>query len=283
MRGNSPVRFLGEGTPVTAFPYPTHEKGSYTGAAGKRKGRFEVADGGTMLLDEIGDMPMAMQVRLLRVLQERRFERVGGTEPVAVDVRVIAATHRDLGILIKEGKFRDDLYYRLNVIRIDLPPLRDRPEDIRLLAAHFCQKFARAGHPIAKISSDAIGVLLRCPWPGNVRQFENAIERACAMARDGVIRPNSLPRELTCRPDVKNPFPIDLTRSLMDQLAELTAAFEKRYILRALRKTHGHIGKCARLCGVSRRTITNKIAQYEIDRASLKNEEEERCMVRPKS
>ncbi len=260
-----------------------HEKGSYTGADGKRKGRFEVADGGTLLLDEIGDMPMGMQVRLLRVLQERRFERVGGNNPVAIDVRVIAATHRNLEILIKEGKFRDDLYYRLNVIRVDLPPLRDRPEDIRLLAAHFCQKFARPGHSVAEISPEAIEVLLRCPWPGNVRQLENAIECACAMARDGVIRPTNLPLELTRRSEAKHPFHIDLTRSLMDQLAEMTASFERRYIHLVLRKTHGHIGKCARLCGVSRRTIANKIAQYGIDRAELKKEEERRCMVRAKS
>jgi transcriptional regulator with PAS, ATPase and Fis domain len=260
-----------------------HEKGSFTGAAGKRKGRFEVADGGTLLLDEIGDMPMAMQVRLLRVLQERRFERVGGSESIAVDVRVIAATHRDLQNLIKQGSFRDDLYYRLNVIRIDLPPLRDRPEDIQLLAAHFCQKFARPGHLLAEISPEAIEVLLRCPWPGNVRQLENAIERACAMAHDGVIRPKNLPPELTRKSDVEHPVHIDLTRSLMDQLAEMTASFEKRYIYRALRKTHGHIGKCARLCGVSRRTIQNKIVHYGIDRAELKKEEERRSMVRAKS
>jgi DNA-binding NtrC family response regulator len=251
-----------------------HEKGSFTGAAGQRKGRFELASGGTLFLDEIGDVPMSMQVRLLRVLQERKFERVGGTESVDTDVRVIAATHRDLDVLIREGKFRDDLYYRLNVIRIELPPLRDRPEDIRLLAAHFCQRFARSGHPPAEISPEAMELLLRCPWPGNVRQLENAIERACVTVRDGVIRSNNLPTDVTRRPDAKHPFHVDLARPLPDQLTELTSAFEERYLRRALRKTRGHVGKCAKLSGLSRRSITDKIAQYKIDKTTFKKDEE---------
>lgn len=251
-----------------------HEKGSFTGAAGQRKGRFEVANGGTLFLDEIGDVPMSMQVRLLRVLQERRFERVGGTEPVEVDVRVIAATHRDLDVLIRDGKFRDDLYYRLNVIRIELPPLRERPEDIPVLAAHFCQRFARPGHPPAEISPEAMEVLLKCPWPGNVRQLENAIERACVTARDGVIRPPNLPSDVGRRPEAKHPFQVDLTRTLPEQLTELTAAYEERYIRKALRKTRGHVGKCAKLSGLSRRSITDKIAHYKIDKATFKKDDE---------
>jgi DNA-binding NtrC family response regulator len=251
-----------------------HEKGSFTGAAGQRKGRFEVANGGTLFLDEIGDVPMSMQVRLLRVLQERRFERVGGTEPVEVDVRVIAATHRDLDVLIRDGKFRDDLYYRLNVIRIELPPLRDRPEDIPVLAAHFCQRFGRPGHSPAEISPEAMEVLLKCPWPGNVRQLENAIERACVTARDGVIRPQNLPSDVGRRPETKHPFQVDLTRTLPDQLAELTAAYEERYIRKALRKTRGHVGKCAKLSGLSRRSITDKIAHYKIDKTTFKKDDE---------
>jgi DNA-binding NtrC family response regulator len=251
-----------------------HEKGSFTGAAGQRKGRFEVANGGTLFLDEIGDVPMSMQVRLLRVLQERRFERVGGTEPIEVDVRVIAATHRDLDVLIRDGKFRDDLYYRLNVIRIELPPLRERPEDIRLLAAHFCQKFSRPGHPPAEISPEAMEILLKCPWPGNVRQLENAIERASVTARDGVIKPGNLPADVARRPDVKHPFQVDLARSLPEQLQELTVAFEERYLRKALRKTRGHVGKCAKLSGLSRRSITDKIAHYKIDKATFKKDDE---------
>jgi DNA-binding NtrC family response regulator len=251
-----------------------HEKGSFTGAAGQRKGRFELADGGTIFLDEVGDVPASMQVKLLRVLQERRFERVGGQEPVDVDVRVIAATHRNLEQLIKDGKFRDDLYYRLNVIRIELPPLRDRPEDIPVLAAHFCQKFSRAGQPPAALSPEAMEVLIKCPWPGNVRQLENALERACVTARDGTIRPSNLPPDVSKRGDVKHPFQVDLGRTLPEQLAELTAAFEERYLRKSLRKTRGHVGKCAKLSGLSRRSITDKIAHYKIDKAAFKKDEE---------
>jgi transcriptional regulator with PAS, ATPase and Fis domain len=247
-----------------------HEKGSYTGAAGKRKGRFELAHGGTLLLDELGDMPKAMQVRLVRVLQERRFERVGGSEPVAVDVRVVAATHRDLPRLIELGKFREDLYYRLNVIRIDLPPLRDRPEDISLLADHFCRRFTQPGSSRAEITPDAMDVLLRCPWPGNVRQLENAIERACATARDGFIGPINLPQELMRGPHVHRCSSVDLSRPLPDQIAEMTAAFEKRHISRALRQTRGHIGNCAKLCGLSRRSVSAKILDFKIEKKSFK-------------
>jgi len=251
-----------------------HEKGSFTGAAGTRKGRFEVANGGTLFLDEIGDVPMSMQVRLLRVLQERRFERVGGTESVEVDVRVIAATHRNVDQMIKTGAFRDDLYYRLNVIRIELPPLRERPEDIRLLAAHFCQRFARPGHPPASVSDEAMEILLKCPWPGNVRQLENAIEHGCVTAREDVILPKNLPLDVARTGGIKHPFNVDLTRPLPDQLAGLTAAFEERYLRRALKRTRGHVGKCATISGLSRRSVTDKIAQYQIDKTSFKTDAE---------
>jgi DNA-binding NtrC family response regulator len=251
-----------------------HEKGSFTGAAGQRKGRFEHANGGTLFLDEIGDLPAPVQVKLLRVLQDRKIERVGGNQPIDLDVRVVAATHQPLEKLVKENKFREDLFYRLNVIRIDLPPLRDRPEDIPLLAEHFCQKYARPGQPPPQVTPDAMQVLLRCPWPGNVRQLENAIERACVTARDGQIGPQHLP------PDVgrgrggeaKNPFQVDLARPLTDQLAEITRAFEERYLRRALRKTRGHVGKCATLTGLSRRSVTEKIAQYGIKKEEFKGD-----------
>ena len=178
-----------------------HEKGSYTGADRKRIGRFEMAHQGTLFLDEIGDVPMSMQIKLLRVLQERRFERVGGGDSIDVDVRVIAATHQDMEKLVRDGKFREDLYYRLNVVLIDIPPLRDREgqEDIPVLVGHFCQKFARSGIKQPEVSPEAMEVLLKCPWPGNVRQLENAaIERACVTARDGVITPEELTTR--CRP-----------------------------------------------------------------------------------
>ena len=184
-----------------------HEKGAFTSAVGQRKGRFELADGGTIFLDEIGEIPLAMQAKLLRVLQERRFERVGGTQTVEVDVRVIAATNRDLLRLVKEGKFREDLYYRLNVVKIDLPPLRERPEDIPLLAAHFAQKFSRPGAPPKAIAPEAMELLLQHRWPGNIRELENAIERACVTSRDDVIRPENLPAEILKPSRPKLPAP----------------------------------------------------------------------------
>ncbi len=247
-----------------------HEKGSFTGAAGQRKGRFEHANGGTLFLDEIGDLPPSVQVKLLRVLQDRKIERVGGNQPIDLDVRVIAATHQPVEKLVKEGKFREDLFYRLNVIRIDLPPLRDRPEDIPLLAEHFCQKYARTGQPSPTVDADAMQVLLKCPWPGNVRQLENAIERACVTARDGVISPKHLPPDVGRSGGVKSPFQVDLARPLPDQMAEMTRAFEERYLRKALRRTRGHVGKCAKLTGLSRRSVTDKIAQYKIDKEQYK-------------
>lgn len=248
-----------------------HEKGSFTGAAGQRKGRFEHANGGTLFLDEIGDLPPPVQVKLLRVLQERRIERVGGNAPIDLDVRVIAATHRSPEKLVREGKFREDLFYRLNVIRIDLPPLRDRPEDIPLLAEHFCQKYARPNQPSPTIDPDTMQVLLKCQWPGNVRQLENAIERACVTARDGRITTKDLPSDVGRRGGLKSPFQVDLSRPLTDQLAEMTRAFEERYLRKALRKTRGHVGKCAKLTGLSRRSVTDKIAQYKIDKDEFKS------------
>lgn len=249
-----------------------HEKGSFTGATGQRRGRFEQAHEGTLFLDEVGDIPLPMQVKLLRVLQERRFERLGGSDPIEVDVRVIAATHQDLEKRVAEGKFRDDLYYRLNVVRIDLPPLRDRPEDIPVLVSHFTQKYARRGQKPPEVTPEAMAVLLKCPWPGNVRQLENAIERACVTARDGVITPKNLPPDVGRTVATKHPLQPDLTRPLPEQLAELTAAFEERYLRKALRRTRGHVGKCAKITGLSRRSITDKIAQHKIDKDEYKKE-----------
>ena len=249
-----------------------HEKGSFTGADKKRVGRFEQAHGGTLFLDEIGDVPMSMQVKLLRVLQERRFERVGGAEPIEIDVRVVAATHRNMDDLIREGKFREDLYFRLNVVRIDLPPLRDRPEDVEVLVSHFARKYARPGRPTPTVEAEAMEALKKAPWPGNIRQLENAIERACVTCKDGVIRVPNLPRDLGGKTETKNPFQVDLARPLPDQLAEITAAFEERYLRKALRKTRGHVGKCASITGLSRRSITDKIAQYGIDKNDFKKD-----------
>jgi DNA-binding NtrC family response regulator len=250
-----------------------HEKGSFTGAVGQRMGRFEQANGGTIFLDEIGDVPLAMQVKLLRVLQERRFERVGGAETIEVDVRIIAATHQSLEKMVKAGKFREDLFYRLNVIRLDIPPLRNRREDIPVLATHFTQKYARNPAAPPTISPEAMAQILNFEWPGNVRQLENAIERACVTARDGVIEPKHLPPDLSSSPaQAKGSMAIDLARPLPDLLSELTASFEKRYLEKALRKTRGHVGRCAKIAGLSRRSVTDKISNYAIDKNQFKGE-----------
>jgi DNA-binding NtrC family response regulator len=247
-----------------------HEKGSFTSAVGQRKGRFELADGGTLFLDEVGDVPAAMQAKLLRVLQERRFERVGGTESIEVDVRIIAATNRSLLRLVKHGRFREDLYYRLNVVKIDLPPLRDRPEDIPLLAAHFAEKYARPGDKAKGIAPQAMDVLLHYRWPGNIRELENAVERACVTAKDDVIQPANLPPEVMTPSAPNLPFRIDLERPLPDLVREVTTDMEQQYIRRALKKSRGNIGRCATICGLSRRSISAKIAEYHINKAGFK-------------
>ena len=251
-----------------------HEKGSFTGAISQRKGRFEQAHLGTLFLDEVGDIPMSMQVKLLRVLQERRIERVGGAEPIEIDTRVIAATHQPLEERVAEGLFREDLYYRLNVIRIPIPPLRDRQDDIPLLAGHFVMKYARNRAELPEISAESMEQLLNSPWPGNVRQLENAIERACITCKNGMITPKDLPGDSQLSPPRKRSsrYSIDLRRTLPDQLSELVAAYEERYLKKALRKTRGHVGRCAKMTGLSRRSITDKIAQYNIDKSEYKKD-----------
>ncbi len=252
-----------------------HEKGSFTGAAVQRRGRFEQANHGTIFLDEIGDVPPSMQIKLLRVLQERRFERVGGTESIEVDVRVVAATNRPLEKLVKENKFREDLFYRLNVIKIDLPPLRDRTEDIPVLAVHFTQKYGRRHQAPPQFAPEAMEALLAYDWPGNIRQLENAIERACVTASDGMITRKQLPPEVTgILPAGKGGISVDLARPLADQLTELTAAFEERYLRKAMKRTRGHVGRCATLSGLSRRSITDKLANYKIDKDDFKRGQE---------
>jgi DNA-binding NtrC family response regulator len=247
-----------------------HEKGSFTSAVGLRKGRFEIADGGTVFLDEVGDVPAPMQAKLLRVLQERQFERVGGTESIKVDVRVIAATNRSLQKLVRQGKFREDLYYRLNVMKIDLPPLRERLEDIPLLATHFSEVFCRPAESPKRISPEAMEVLLNYRWPGNIRELQNAIERACVTARNSTILPENLPPELTAPTVAKSALSIDIERPLPDVIKDAVANIEQQYIRRALKKTRGNVGRCAHLCGLSRRSMTAKIADYQIDRALFK-------------
>jgi DNA-binding NtrC family response regulator len=247
-----------------------HEKGSFTSAVGQRKGRFEIADGGTIFLDEVGDVPASMQAKLLRVLQERQFERVGGTQSIEVDVRVIAATNKSLQRLVKKGTFREDLYYRLNVVKIELPPLRERPEDIPLLATHFAEKYARPGEPPMRIAPKAMEMMLNYSWPGNIRELVNAIERACVTSREQVIEPENLPPDLTRPSAPRSSFPIDLKRPLPDLLKEAVATIEQQYLRKALKKTRGNVGRCAKICGLSRRSVTAKMGEYDLKRDSFK-------------
>jgi transcriptional regulator with GAF, ATPase, and Fis domain len=247
-----------------------HEKGAFTGAVSQRQGRFEMAQGGTLFLDEIGEISPGIQAKLLRVLQERRFERVGGSKSIDVDVRMITATNRSLARQVKKGKFRDDLYYRVNVVRIELPPLTERTEDIPLLAAHFTKKYARTGESPKTVSPDAMEVLMNYRWPGNVRELENVIERACVIAKKKTIEPEHLPPELTMPAQERSPFKIDLSRPLPDLLREATVRIEKQYIQKALEKTAGNVSRCADLCGLSRRSLTSKVAEYGIDKEQIK-------------
>jgi DNA-binding NtrC family response regulator len=248
-----------------------HEKGAFTGAVGQRKGRFELADGGSLFLDEVGEIPPAMQVKLLRVLQERSFERVGGAEPIKVDVRVIAATNANLLEQVQQGKFREDLYYRLNVVKIELPPLRERTEDIPLLATHFAAKYARPGESAKPFSPAAMEHLLKHSWPGNIRELENAIERACVTAHGSSLEKEDLPLKQSQEFDKPRPDGLDLSRPLPELIDEATATLERQVLCRALKEAHGNIGRCARICGLSRRSVSAKLTLYGIDKEQFKD------------
>jgi DNA-binding NtrC family response regulator len=247
-----------------------HEKGSFTSAVGQRRGRFEMANGGTLFLDEVGDVPAPMQAKLLRVLQERRFERVGGTETIEVDVRVIAATNRSLQQLVKEGKFREDLFYRFNVVKIDLPPLRSRAEDIPILVTHFIEKYTRPGEMPKQLDPGAMDILMSYQWPGNIRQLENSMERACITTRGQNIQIQNLPSEILCPPSPSLPFEISLERPLPELVKNIVASVEQEYLRRALVKTQGNVSRGARVCGLSRRCMTAKMAEYKLDKAVFK-------------
>ena len=249
-----------------------HERGAFTSADARRKGRFELADKGTIFLDEIGDISQAMQAKLLRVLQEKRFERVGGHESIDVDIRVVAATNKSLEKEVKEGKFREDLFYRLNVIKIDVPPLRDRPEDIPLLITHFLNKYARPSEQPKKVSPEAMDRLLGYRWPGNIRQLENAIERAAVTTVGDTINAENLPTQVIGAAAEESPrFEIDLKHPLPFYLQQSTEQIERQYIAKALEKTRGNVGECAKLCGLSRRSISGKISEYGISKLPFKS------------
>lgn len=230
-----------------------YEKGAFTGAAKRRLGRFELADKGTLFLDEIGDLSTTMQVKLLRVLETRSFERLGSSETIKVDIRVITATNRNLEAKVQEGSFREDLFYRLNVIPLYLAPLRDRRDDILVLADYFIKKYSlRAGKYIEGVTSEGKDLLLAHPWPGNVRELENTIERAVVMSRSPIIDKDSLVG-----------FSVPKAEIVADTLN--LAELERRAITEALKRTEGRLADAALLLGIHRNTIRMKIKQYGIN------------------
>jgi len=247
-----------------------HEKGAFTGADRLRIGRFEMAAGGTLFLDEIGEMPVGMQAKLLRVLQDGRFERVGGTEPIQADCRVIAATNINLAEAVADGRFREDLFYRLNVVPIEMPPLRDRLDDVPLLVHHFLHKMEERGLPSKTISRATLSRLVRYDWPGNVRELEHVIELMVVTTLGPVIEPDSLPDEIVATREEPFCLEFDHFRPLQELTDEFTRRIERTYLMKVLEKYRGRIDRCAEHCGLSRRSISEKLRRYEIDKADFK-------------
>jgi two-component system response regulator FlrC len=236
------------------------EKGAFTGANSSKPGKFELANHGTLLLDEIGEMAPILQAKLLRVLQEKEVDHIGGKDPVKIDVRVIATTNRDLALLVRESKFREDLYYRLNVVCLAIPPLRQRTGDIPLLVDFFCKRYAREfGRDEIRCSPEALNRLLRHNWPGNVRELENTIQRAMALCCDCVIEPDNLlmiPASVDCEP---SPAPkVAATFVPGTTVREM----ERQLIQKTLRETHGNRTQAAKLLGISLRTLRNKLNEF---------------------
>jgi len=237
-----------------------HERGAFTGATKQHTGRFELADGGTLFLDEVGELPMATQAKLLRVLQEQEFERVGGSETISVDVRILAATNRDLEADVEAGRFRSDLYYRLNIFPIDVPPLRERAGDVPRLAHHFIDKFAaRTGKTVQAISAGALAVLDRYNWPGNVRELANIVERAVILTRDEVIRAEHL--------SIQGEGTLGRGRFLSLEEAQ------REHIIDALERTGGTVGGnegAAQLLDINRTTLLSRMDRLGIDPAAYR-------------
>ena len=255
-----------------------HKKGSFTGAIADKKGLFEVANGGTIFLDELGELPLTMQVKLLRVIQEGTFKRVGGTEDIQVEVRVISATNKNLDAEVKGGRFREDLFYRMNVIQIHCPPLRERREDIPMLANHFLDKFAKVlGINVKKISNEGMDVLKRYHYPGNVRELENIIERTVALEPGNVILPDSLPRHLL---EVQQPMgQLDANKIEIDdmkgiELEKLVAEFERTLLTKALQATGGVKKKAAKLLNISFRSMRYRVDKYGLSNLSIDDDDE---------
>jgi len=259
-----------------------HEKGAFTGATHRRIGKFEQCDGGTLFLDEIGDIPLATQAKLLRVLQDHSFQRLGGTESITANVRIIGATHQPLELLIREKKFRQDLYFRLNVARIDIPPLRNREVDVVLLAHWFVRRYnRRLGADIRSLSPEILPVLLRYSWPGNVRELENAIKSALVIARGSVLRMEHLPEPIRESVDTSPPLalptssPTDEARHVAEMLFShgdshgnlhqmAKTIIEREVICVCLEHTRGQVSPAARILGISRTTLRKKIAHYGV-------------------
>jgi two-component system nitrogen regulation response regulator GlnG len=267
-----------------------HEKGAFTGADRKRIGKFEQCSGGTLFLDEIGDMPLATQAKILRLLQDQSFERVGGNETIRTDVRLIAATHRDLKAWSEEGKFRPDLYYRLSVFTIPLPPLRERGDDLPMLVQHYLRRFSRElGRQVREITPEALELLCRHPWPGNIRELQGVLKQAILQATGTVLIPAFLPESLRLPPDMavaEAPggeddfsFRAFIRRRLEEGSTALSAEAHQqldRLLLRlVLRHTRGNQAQAARVLGISRQTLRSKTRELGLDPAGSAEEEEE--------
>ncbi|MBM4169837.1 MAG: sigma-54-dependent Fis family transcriptional regulator [Ignavibacteria bacterium] len=237
-----------------------HEKGAFTGAIARREGRFELANGGTIFLDEINNMPAALQMKLLRVLQQKTFERVGGRETLTVDIRIIAATNKDIEREMKDGRFREDLFYRLNVIHVKVPPLREHAEDIPFLVEHFLRRYSPARSHI--VSPDAMRKLQAYSWMGNVRELENVIQRACVIAQGEVITVDHLPLTLRAEGDL---VPKEMLWQEGVPLKKIIADVEKHLILKALQETNWNRSRAAEVLHIHRRQLFSKIKQYRID------------------
>ena len=237
-----------------------HEKGAFTGATEQRKGRFELADGGTLFLDEIGEIPLSTQVKLLRVLETRCFERIGGVDTIEVDTRVVTATNRDLAAMVAEGTFREDLYYRLDVVTIHLPPLRERTEDIPPLVNHYLAYFAKEnGRPEMTISESAMSALCSYPWPGNIRELKNCVERMVVLTRSNTIDLDNVPI------NIREKLTPGISKTILSSSSCDLERNEKMLISRALEECGGNRTKAAEKLGISRRTLHRKLTLFGIE------------------
>ncbi|MDD4888464.1 MAG: sigma-54-dependent Fis family transcriptional regulator, partial [Phycisphaerae bacterium] len=242
-----------------------HERGAFTSADARRLGRFELADGGTLFLDEIGEIPLSTQVKLLRVLQEREFVRVGGVETISTDARIIAASNRDLAAEVKAGRFRDDLFYRLHVFPIPMPPLRDRREDIPMLVDHFCRRAARdLNVQLPTTTAEALAMLTAYDWPGNIRELQNVIERATLLCAGQPVTPNHLPRELTGDTAPVEPAPGNRSDSHVAGAPATLWDYERALIEQAIDRAKGNQTQAARDLGISRDNLRYRIQKYRI-------------------